>query len=58
VQTGSVFGGLRHPHAGTAGGQPETAAWEMLPEEAERLDNLSKPAPVYPYDFQAHYPAE
>ena len=36
----------------------KTAAWEMLPEEAERLDKLSKPAPVYPYDFQAHYPAE
>jgi aryl-alcohol dehydrogenase-like predicted oxidoreductase len=36
----------------------KTTTWEMLPEEVEKLDKLSKPAPVYPYEFQAHYPPE
>ena len=36
----------------------KTTEWEMTPDEISRLDKLSKPAPVYPYDFQAHYPPE
>jgi aryl-alcohol dehydrogenase-like predicted oxidoreductase len=52
----SVVCGIRTPEQ--LADNLKTAAWEMLPEEAERLDKLSKPAPVYPYDFQAHYPAE
>jgi aryl-alcohol dehydrogenase-like predicted oxidoreductase len=31
----------------------KTADWVMLPEEVARLDNVSKLAAVYPYDFLA-----
>lgn len=29
----------------------KTIDWEMLPEEFAHLDNISKPTPIYPYDF-------
>lgn len=31
----------------------KAADWEMTPEEAEKLDEVSKPAPLYPYSFLA-----
>ena len=34
----------------------KTTDWEMQPEEVSRLDKISEPAPVYPYDFQSRHP--
>jgi aryl-alcohol dehydrogenase-like predicted oxidoreductase len=31
-----------------------TTDWEMRPEEVVRLDEISKPVPIYPYDFLSH----
>ena len=32
----------------------KTVDWEMQTEEISKLDKVSKPAPVYPYDFLSH----
>ena len=34
----------------------KTTDWEMRPEEVVRLDKVSKPVPIYPYDFLSHKP--
>jgi len=52
----SVVVGIRTPEQ--MADNLKTTEWEMTQEEISRLDKLSKPAPVYPYDFQAHYPPE
>ena len=36
----------------------KTVEWKMSPEEVTKLDDVSKPAPVYPYDFLAHVPED
>ena len=52
----SVVVGIRTPEQ--MADNLKTTEWEMTPDEISRLDKLTKPAPVYPYDFQAHYPPE
>jgi len=52
----SVVVGIRTPEQ--MADNLETTEWEMSPEEVSKLDKISKPPPVYPYDFQAHYPPE
>jgi aryl-alcohol dehydrogenase-like predicted oxidoreductase len=36
----------------------KTTEWQMTAEEVAGLDKLSKPAPIYPYDFLARYPLD
>ncbi len=36
----------------------KTTEWEMAPEEVSILDKVSKPAPIYPYDFLASRPLD
>jgi aryl-alcohol dehydrogenase-like predicted oxidoreductase len=52
----SVVVGIRTPDQ--MADNLKTTEWEMTPDEISRLDKLTKPTPVYPYDFQAHYPPE
>jgi aryl-alcohol dehydrogenase-like predicted oxidoreductase len=52
----SVIVGIRTPEQ--IADNIKTTDWEMLSEEVNRLDNISKPTPVYPYAFLANVPPD
>ena len=52
----SVVVGIRTPEQ--LADNLKTTDWEMQAEEVSKLDKLSKPAPIYPHDFLAHFPLD
>ena len=52
----SVVVGIRTPEQ--LANNLKTTDWEMQSEEVSKLDTLSKPTPIYPHDFLAHFPLD
>jgi aryl-alcohol dehydrogenase-like predicted oxidoreductase len=52
----SVVVGIRTPEQ--LADNLKTTDWEMQAEEVSKLDTLSKPTPIYPHDFLAHFPLD
>jgi aryl-alcohol dehydrogenase-like predicted oxidoreductase len=52
----SVVVGIRTPEQ--LADNLKTTDWEIQAEEVSKLDTLSKPMPIYPHDFLAHFPLD